>query len=243
MIQIEKIHLLRQMMEKMLFFQVTSLPQLAPTGMTSGVLPIQYQCQCYGGSSSKTWLLLMFQNIPEAPKNDNGFWKYQWGCNPQRGDVIILVEPTMQHYACTWWSKIHRLLTWLKLCWWCVNPFCRSECNPKVCSLALDKKGTGKSWHFARHPALGNSSDCISSTRMHFAETYPQWKWDALTLWNFLITTLSILKNFSSINQSILFKEGNKLRTISVMKNILAEATVTEEFSKGLWYLWPEPVS
>ena len=44
--------------------------------------------------------------------------------------------------------------------------------------------------------------------------------------------TLSVLKNFSSINQSILFKEGNKLRTISVMKNILAEATVTEEFSK-----------
>ena len=44
--------------------------------------------------------------------------------------------------------------------------------------------------------------------------------------------TISVLKNFSSINQSILFKEGNKLRTISVMKNILAEATVSEEFSK-----------
>ena len=44
--------------------------------------------------------------------------------------------------------------------------------------------------------------------------------------------TISVLKNFSSINQSILFKEGNKLRTISVMKNILAEATITEEFSK-----------
>ena len=44
--------------------------------------------------------------------------------------------------------------------------------------------------------------------------------------------TLSVLKNFSSINQSILFKKGNKLRTISVMKNILAEATVSEEFSK-----------
>ena len=44
--------------------------------------------------------------------------------------------------------------------------------------------------------------------------------------------TLSVLKNFSSINQSILFKQGNKLRTISVMKNILAEATVTEEFMK-----------
>ena len=44
--------------------------------------------------------------------------------------------------------------------------------------------------------------------------------------------TLSVLKNFSTINQSILFKEGNKLRTISVMKNILAEATITEEFTK-----------
>ena len=44
--------------------------------------------------------------------------------------------------------------------------------------------------------------------------------------------TISVLKNFSSINQSILFKEGRKLRTISVMKNILAEATVTEEFMK-----------
>ena len=42
--------------------------------------------------------------------------------------------------------------------------------------------------------------------------------------------TLSLLKNFSTINQSILFKQGNRLRTISVMKNILAEATVSEEF-------------
>ena len=44
--------------------------------------------------------------------------------------------------------------------------------------------------------------------------------------------TLSVLKNFSTINQSILFKQGSKLRTISVMKNILAEATVTEEIPK-----------
>ena len=44
--------------------------------------------------------------------------------------------------------------------------------------------------------------------------------------------TLSLLKNFSGINQSILFKEGDKLRTISVMKNILAEATITEIFPK-----------
>ena len=44
--------------------------------------------------------------------------------------------------------------------------------------------------------------------------------------------TLSLLKNFSTINQSILFKAGNKLRTISVMKNILAEATIEEELPK-----------
>ena len=35
--------------------------------------------------------------------------------------------------------------------------------------------------------------------------------------------TTNILKNFSQINQSILIKQGNKLKTISVMKNILAE--------------------
>jgi len=45
-------------------------------------------------------------------------------------------------------------------------------------------------------------------------------------------STLSLLKNFSTINTSILFKKGNKLRTISVMKNILAEATISEELPK-----------
>lgn len=44
--------------------------------------------------------------------------------------------------------------------------------------------------------------------------------------------TLTLLKNFSNINQSILFKEGKSLRTISVMKNILAEATIDEELPK-----------
>jgi hypothetical protein len=45
--------------------------------------------------------------------------------------------------------------------------------------------------------------------------------------------TLTLLKNFSGINQSILIKKGNQLRSISVMKNILAEATVEEEFPKN----------
>ena len=44
--------------------------------------------------------------------------------------------------------------------------------------------------------------------------------------------TLTILKNFAGINNSILVKEGNKLRTISVAKNILAEADITEEFPR-----------
>ena len=48
--------------------------------------------------------------------------------------------------------------------------------------------------------------------------------------------TLSLLKNFSTINQSILFKKGTKLRTISVMKNILAEATVSEELPKDFGF-------
>ena len=45
-------------------------------------------------------------------------------------------------------------------------------------------------------------------------------------------STLSLLKNFSTINTSILFKKGNRLRTISVMKNILAEATISDELPK-----------
>ena len=44
--------------------------------------------------------------------------------------------------------------------------------------------------------------------------------------------TLTILKNFSSINQSILIKAGSNLRSISVMKNILAEASIEENFPK-----------
>jgi len=44
--------------------------------------------------------------------------------------------------------------------------------------------------------------------------------------------TLTILKNFAGINNSILVKQGDKLRTISVAKNILAEAVVDEQFPR-----------
>jgi hypothetical protein len=42
--------------------------------------------------------------------------------------------------------------------------------------------------------------------------------------------TLSILKNFASINSNILIKPGNILRTMSQGGNILAEAKIEEEF-------------
>ena len=44
--------------------------------------------------------------------------------------------------------------------------------------------------------------------------------------------TLTILKNFAGINNSILVKQGTKLRTISVAKNILAEADIKEDFPR-----------
>ena len=43
-------------------------------------------------------------------------------------------------------------------------------------------------------------------------------------------TTQNILKNYSTINQSIYLKKGSRLSTISVMRNILAAADVSEEF-------------
>lgn len=44
--------------------------------------------------------------------------------------------------------------------------------------------------------------------------------------------TITILKNFAAINQSIRVKTGSRLRTISVAKNILAEAQITEDFPR-----------
>ena len=44
--------------------------------------------------------------------------------------------------------------------------------------------------------------------------------------------TLDILKNFSDINQSILIKKGNIIKTVNSLKNILAQAEVEEDFSQ-----------
>ena len=44
--------------------------------------------------------------------------------------------------------------------------------------------------------------------------------------------TMDVLKNFSEINQSIVIKEGNEIKTISALKNILSRAVVKENFPK-----------
>lgn len=44
--------------------------------------------------------------------------------------------------------------------------------------------------------------------------------------------THKILQNFTSINQSLSFKEGRKIRTISPMQNVLAEAEIEEYIPK-----------
>ena len=42
--------------------------------------------------------------------------------------------------------------------------------------------------------------------------------------------TVTVLKNFSTINQNLVIKAGNKLSTMSAMKNIVASADVKEDF-------------
>jgi len=44
--------------------------------------------------------------------------------------------------------------------------------------------------------------------------------------------TIAILKNFSTVNQSLQFKSGNILKTISPLKTIFVEATIGENFPK-----------
>jgi len=44
--------------------------------------------------------------------------------------------------------------------------------------------------------------------------------------------TLTILKNFSSINHGILFRSGNMIRTISPQKTVMASAEVQETFDR-----------
>jgi ABC-type lipoprotein export system ATPase subunit len=44
--------------------------------------------------------------------------------------------------------------------------------------------------------------------------------------------TVNVLKNFSSINTGLVFKQGNVLRTMSKQQNVLAKATIPESFDQ-----------
>ena len=46
--------------------------------------------------------------------------------------------------------------------------------------------------------------------------------------------TTSVLKNFASINQNLVIKEGNTIATMSAMKNIVAKAEVEETFPQEM---------
>jgi hypothetical protein len=47
-------------------------------------------------------------------------------------------------------------------------------------------------------------------------------------------TTLQLLKNYAAINSNIVIQPGNKLKTISEAKNILASADIAEQFPQQL---------
>ena len=44
--------------------------------------------------------------------------------------------------------------------------------------------------------------------------------------------TISVLKNFATINQNLVIKKGKTLMTMSSMKNIIAKANIEENFPK-----------
>ena len=44
--------------------------------------------------------------------------------------------------------------------------------------------------------------------------------------------TLDVLRNFSSINQNIMIRSGNNIKTMSVTRNMIATADVSEQFTK-----------
>ena len=46
--------------------------------------------------------------------------------------------------------------------------------------------------------------------------------------------TLDVLKNFSGINQNMMIKQGNTIKTISEARNVLATAVVAEEFPQPI---------
>ena len=44
--------------------------------------------------------------------------------------------------------------------------------------------------------------------------------------------TLNVLRNFSGINQNIMIRSGNNIKTMSETRNMIATADVSEQFTK-----------
>ena len=44
--------------------------------------------------------------------------------------------------------------------------------------------------------------------------------------------TLNVLRNFSGINQNIMIRSGNNIKTMSETRNMIATADVSEQFAK-----------
>ena len=42
--------------------------------------------------------------------------------------------------------------------------------------------------------------------------------------------TMEVIRNFGTINQNLVFKQGNVLRTVADAKNVLAKAVLGDEF-------------
>ena len=43
--------------------------------------------------------------------------------------------------------------------------------------------------------------------------------------------TMEVIRNFGTINQNLVFKQGNVLRTVADAKNVLAKAVLDEELN------------
>ena len=152
-------------------------------------------------------------NLESTEKN--GFWKYEEDLTMK--EVRDYLSSTYQSHYTSKESKTQTLDLIEGI--GDAEPFCRSNA---IKYLSRFGKKNGKS----KQDILKAIHYCILLiTSLDFTSNLK-------VIMKLSDKTLSFLKNFSTINQSILFKEGSKLRTISVMKNILAEATVTEEFTK-----------
>ena len=74
----------------------------------------------------------------------------------------------------------------------------------------------------------------INTTMTVTIPTYPTLKTSSKEMIDITPRTVEILKNFCTINKSIVIKAGNQIATLSINKNILAIADVEETFDSEI---------